>query len=252
MKHQRTVAGWLFRLIQANPAALRPLLDIHHIEMFLVWSALWQIGAFGQIAQWLMNLQDRLFTRRSGHAEFPFLESRSSLESVFEFVANAERPEEFQDQSSVFLMCLLELACSVADTDGRDPLVEAVYRRLVLGRDDCGTPLPGCSPIDLMLWGPPTDWADRVLLKSLAREGECIMVSLYPRFPEQDTNGPTLFERINRFVLETRANRPFELPGQLPVSVIVLACLKHSSPLPPELWRKLIFKIEKSSAAMLQ
>jgi hypothetical protein len=37
----------------------------------------------------------------------------------------------------------------------------------------------------------------------------------------------------------------FKFPEGLPLSVIILACLKHRSPLPPEFWRLSIFgKIE--------
>jgi hypothetical protein len=236
-----TVAQWMVALIRANPAARRPLLDIHHIELFLVWRALWQIGAEDEIHTWLVDLQNRLLTRRTGKAELPFLEGNNSLEAVFEHVANGERPYEYCDQSSVFLTCLLELACSVP-LEGRDALIEAIHRRLVLAHADCGSPIANCEPIDLMLWVPPVDWGDRILTKSLADQGECITVSLFSPFPGSEANDAILFERIARFVEQTRAHRPFDLPEHLPASVIVLACLKHCSPLPPELWRLSIFE----------
>jgi hypothetical protein len=242
-----TVAQWLVALIQANPAARRPLLDIHHIELFLVWRALWQIGADGEIHTWLMDLQNRLFTRRIGKAELPFMEGHNSLEAVFEHVANGERPYEFCDQSSVFLTCLLELACSVP-LESRDPLIETIHRRLVLAHADCGSPIDNCEPIDLMLWVPPVDWGDRILTSALTHEGECITVSLFSPIPGSESSAASLFARIVRFVEQTRAHRPFALPEQLPASVIVLACLKHGSPLPPELWRLSLFEQSEATA----
>ncbi len=38
------VANWICQLLNANPSSHRPLLDINHIEIFLVWRALAQCG----------------------------------------------------------------------------------------------------------------------------------------------------------------------------------------------------------------
>lgn len=227
------------RILNANPAALRPLLDIHHIELFLVWRTLWQIGRVRDISLWLTELQNRLFARRSGKANLPFLDGRNSLESVFEFVATRERPPEFCDRSSVFLMCMLEF-CFSLPPDDRDALIDLVHRRLVLGNDDSGERMRGCEPIDLLLWVPPEDWDDHVVSKSLADEGECIMVNLGDT-TNAETQPDNVTDRISRFVQVSRRERPFHIAEGLPVSVVVLACLKHSCPLLPEFWCMSIF-----------
>ena len=233
------IANWLVTLMNANTAALRPLLDIHHIELFLVWRTLWQVGRARDISLWLMELQNRLFARRSGKANLPFLDGRNSLESVFEFVATREPPPEFCDKSSVFLVCMLEL-CFSLPLETRDHLLELIYRRLVLGKVDSGERMPGCEPIDLLLWVPPDDWGEHVVSKSLADEGECILVTLQD-VTAGEADPDNLADRIGRFVEVSRKERPFQLMDGLPVSIIVLACLKHGSPLPPEFWRLSIF-----------
>jgi hypothetical protein len=43
-----------------------------------------------------------------------------------------------------------------------------------------------------------------------------------------------------------RAKRPRSFPEELPRSLVVLACLKHGTPLPPELWRTPIFDLVAS------
>jgi hypothetical protein len=234
-----TVANWLVGLMNANTAAMRPLLDIHHIELFLVWRALWQIGRVRDISLWLMELQNRLFARRSGKANLPFLDGRNSLDSVFEFVAMRECPPEFCDSSSVFLMCMLELCFSLPSGE-RDPLLELIHRRLVLGKDDSGENMADCEPIDVLLWVPADNWDEHVLSKSLADEGESIMVGLGD-ITIGAANPENLAARIGRFVEISRRERPFHIPEGLPVSVVVLACLKHGSPLMPEFWRLSIF-----------
>lgn len=75
-------ANLLAGLIRHNPAALRPTLDIHHVELFLVWQALWQAGRLRDIGGWLQRLEERLTMRRGGFLPLPFLEGFNSLERV--------------------------------------------------------------------------------------------------------------------------------------------------------------------------
>ena len=235
------IANWLAGLLGANPSAMRPLLDIHHIELWLTWDAFGKVGRTRDIHHWLLMLANRLSVRRFGAVEIPFLEGHNSLERVFETVATGEKPPEFCDSSSVYLMCLLELVCNLPQEE-RDPLLESIHRRLVRGCGDDGVQLTLCSPIDLMLWMPPDDFDQRVLTKSLADEGECAMVNLEKLGEPALQNGTDVYARIESFVAETRIKRPFSYPNWLPVSVLGLACLKHRSPLPPEVWRRSVFR----------
>jgi hypothetical protein len=137
-------------------------------------------------------------------------------------------------------MCLMELICSLSP-ERRDYLLSTVYQRLVLGRADCGSQMDDCQPINLMLWIPPDDWGDRVLTKSLANEGECATIHFGKLGEEPPTAGDAILAQITTLVSQTRANREFKYPVGIPLSVVVLACLKHRSPLPPEIWRRSIF-----------
>lgn len=133
-----TVSNWLVGLLNGNPSSLRPLIDLHQIEMFLTWGTLMQVGREEDVVKWLTMLVNRLTMRRSGLAELPFIEGHNSVDLVFEFAATGERPHEFCDTSSVYLMCLMELTCSVPP-EARDELLSNVYHRLVLGPTDEGT-----------------------------------------------------------------------------------------------------------------
>lgn len=145
------------------------------------------------------------------------------------------------DTSLVFyLMCLMEMICSLP-SDRCDPLLSTVYNRLVLAQTDDGEPLGKVEPIDLMLWIPPVDWGDRVLTKTLSDEGECATVHFGTLGLKAPMSGSELRSGIRTLVAETRNKRPFKYPDGLPASVVVLGCLKHRSPLPPEFWRQMIF-----------
>ena len=232
------VANWLVGLLNANPSTKRPLLDIHHIEVFLVWRALWQVGRKEDIYRWLAELEHRLLVRRAGIASLPMMEGRNSLNLVFEYVATNQKPPEFCDQSSVLLLCILEL-CFSLEPEKRDQLIAMYYRQIIRGIDPKGETIKDSKPIDLMGWSPPSDWSDLVLSKTLADEGESQTIETFPAPPEFD--GHAVADKIKAFVQQSRAARKFEFPEELPASVLVLACLKHGSPLPPEVWRLPIF-----------
>ncbi len=232
-----TVSAWLNTLLKANPAASRPLLDIHHIQLFLIWRTLYQIGRVEDLADWMQHLQNYLAMRRFGETSIPFLSGSNDLNLVFEAVASGVKPHNFRDQSSVFLMCFLELCFSLPEAN-RDCLVGQIYRRLVLQRFDDG-PGDDCRSIDLMLWLPPSDWVDRVLTEQMHNEGECITIRLLE--PHQEATDQAVVEAVRRFVDVTRVERPCKLEGNIPLSVAVLACIKHGKPLPPEFWRSTIF-----------
>jgi hypothetical protein len=106
-------ANWLISLLNANPGAKRPLLDIHHIELYLIWRTLWQVGRKQDICRWLHDLESRLLVRRVGNSLPPFIESGNNLDLVFEYVATGKRPPEYGDMSSFLLMMLLELCFSL-------------------------------------------------------------------------------------------------------------------------------------------
>jgi hypothetical protein len=235
------VSNWVVGLLTANPSALRPLIDLHHIELFLTWACLWRAGRIADIVTWLTILSNRLLMRRSGLGQIPFIEGGNATELVFEYVASGEKPDEFCDTSSVYLTCLMELICALPPAH-RDPVLESVYRRLVLARADCGTQMEHCEPIDLLTWIPPTDWGDRVLTQSLDHEGECTAIHLACFDGTEPSTGSDIADVLNNLVAETRKKRECKYAEGLLMAVVVLACSKYRSPLPPEFWRAVAFR----------
>lgn len=234
----RAIANRLAVLISVNPAALRPILDLNHIELFLVWKTFWQLGRTADIFTWLQGMRSMLLVRRAGTVTLPFIDGRSSLDIVFEYAATSQKPPEFCDQSSLLLLCILEW-CFSLEAAKRDEMLLLFYREIILGQDSYGEPLKDRNPIDLIGWLPPEDWGHKVLIKCLADEGESQAVETFK--PPICQSGSAIASRIEAFVRQSRSSCKSLFPEGLPVAVIVLACLKHRSPLPPELWRFLIF-----------
>jgi len=228
-------ADWVVRCLRVNPAALRPLIDLNHIELFLTWLILWQAGRQKDIYEWLVQLESYLLIRRLGKTNIPFIESRNRMDLVAEYAATSRRPVEYTDTSSYLLLMILEV-CFCLDDDKRDELIDRYYRRIIKGIGDDGKPFTE-NQIDLMGWVPPEDWSKRILKESVL-DGIAITTNNFQSIPQDEKS---LSSKITNFILEVRKKYRWQMPTDIPLSVFILACLKHRSPLPPEFWRTLIF-----------
>jgi hypothetical protein len=222
--------------LQKNPAALRPLIDLHHIELFLVWYMLLVAGQTDTCYQWLSALEGRLLVRRFGNAHLPFIESRNRLDLVTEHAATNAKPSDYSDKSSYLLLMLLELCFSLPSTQ-RDELIDRYFRRLIKGIGDDGQQM-GQQPLDLVGWAPPDDWLNRIL-------GEGVDDGTGITLTGVDSDTTILEEScakaIEEHVIKSRTKFPFTLPDDLPKAALVLACIRHRSPLPAEFWRSALF-----------
>lgn len=231
----RTVE-WLARCLRMNPSTMRPLIDLNHIELFLIWLILWQAGREGEIYEWLSDLESRLLVRRIGNANLPFIEGRNRMDLVAEYAATSIKPPEYTDNSSYLLLMILELCFSLEDKY-RDELLNRYYKRIVRGIGDDNNPLANFE-IDLIGWSPPDDWAKRIL-KEQVTDGIAITTGNFERVAKADD---PLSKKIEEFIMQSREKFPFKRPCDIPLTVYILACIKHRSPLPPEFWRGIIFK----------
>ena len=231
-------ADWVTRCLRANPAALRPFIDLNHIELFLTWLVLWQAGRSQEIYEWLSELESRLLVRRFGHSNLPFIEGRNRMDLVAEYAATSEKPPEFTDNTSYLLLMLLEL-CFSLDDSRRDELLNRFYKRVIRGIGDDGKLLSeNLSEVDLMGWNSPDDWAARILHEHVTN-GIAITTGNFVRFA---TGDKALSEKIKEFVNITREKLPFKGEGtDIPRTVYILGSLKNRSPLPAEFWRGTVF-----------
>jgi hypothetical protein len=222
--------------LSTNPAIFRPLIDLNHIDLFLIWYLLMQPGERKYIYKWLSELESRLTIRRARKfSGVPFIESRNRIELVAEYIATSNRPTEYTDSSSYLVLMLLEI-CFCLDAKDRDELVERLYRRVVCGIGDDGKKIVD-DPLDLLSWVPPQDWSSRILKESV-HDGIGITTH---NFSNLGDDQPKLADKIQDFVVQVRTRHPWQLPANIPQSIAILACLKHGAPLPPEYWRSIIF-----------
>ena len=238
-KHLKRNVEWLGEFFYNNPAALRPLLDVHHVELFLVWLMLWQVKGQNEIYEWLGSLENCLLTRRVEMNRLPFIEARNRMDLVAEFAATSKRPPEFTDGSSYLLLMILELCFSLEESQ-RDELLERYFEQIVKGVGADGLPLDN-NKIDLLGWIPPVDWDERIFREPVA-DGTAIMTHNFEFHPNDQRS---LAEKIQDFVRQSREKFPPKAFIEVPRAALILACIKHQSPLPPKFWRGIIFPEEK-------
>ena len=238
-EHLKRNVEWLGELFYNNPAALRPLLDVHHVELFLVWLMLWQVKGQNEIYEWLGSLENFLLTRRAEMSGLPFIEARNRMDLVAEFAATSKRPPEFTDGSSYLLLVILEL-CFSLDESQRDELLKRYFEQIVKGVGEDGQSLSN-NKIDLLGWIPPVDWDERILREPV-RDGTAIMTHNFEFYPPDQRS---LAEKIRDFVEQCREKFPPKAFIEVPRAALILACIKHQSPLPPKFWRGIIFPEKK-------
>lgn len=232
------VADWIVRLLNANPSSKRPMLDIHHIEIFLVWRALARCGRWNDILAWFHEMFSRLVHRRLGKTGLRVIDYGNSWESLFEFLATNEEPYAGFGKSSYLLLMLMEIAFCAPDGNGK-VLAAAIHRQLILGKNgDEVEPedLPFEHHVALMGWIPPTDWTSKIL-KGRVDDGVAVPAHF------SDGSGDLAFVKtFEKFIEKSTDESPKIILSGLHPSVYVLACIKHVSPLPSEFWRALLIQ----------
>jgi hypothetical protein len=95
-----------------------------------------------------------------------------------------------------------------------------------------------------MSWIPSEDFVRRMFEGTAPSSGECVSISYH--FDNQAADPVEAFaEEVRRFVSETRSVSPKIEAERVPLGVFMLACLRHDSPVPPEMWRMACFPREK-------
>ena len=226
------VTNWMVMLINANDSCLRPILDIHHIQLVMLLFTFSNAGRLPELAPVLSGLVQRLFLRRIERGDIPFMDGHNSLENFFEQVATGGDEELVITATSFYVLMLLEATC-LFSCEFQDEFLPVFHRRLVLGAMDIG-PRGETKPIHLESWLPPDDWEKQVL-SGYVDDGET--VSRGPLSDDPDATATELRDELTRFVADMRATRKFPDKLHVPLSALVLASLRHKSPLPPEIWR---------------
>ena len=194
-------ADWIVRLLNANPSCQRPLLDIHHIEIFLVWRALVRCGRWGDALNWFHSLFEKLLYRRLGKAGCRVIDYGNSWETLFEFLATNEVPYTGFGRSSYLLLMMIELCLGAPNQEG-DALASVMHRQLIHAENGDGGKLPFKEQVELMGWIPPSNWGERILA---GRVDDGVSLPANFSVGETDADFPVA---LRRFIENSRREMP--------------------------------------------
>ncbi|MDO8541830.1 MAG: hypothetical protein Q7S40_15445 [Opitutaceae bacterium] len=235
------MAGWIVGFYGANAGALRPVMDSQHIELFLVWSVLYGTGRQTDVVSWLKALTTRLLLRRREGGPLRVLSTETTWETVFETIVEGKPLTKSYGRTS-YLILMLEEFCLQFPSPLREQLLESIHNHLVLGLTSKGESLKYPEEVELASWAPPEDWEKLILtgkLNEMEDRGVCITTGNFVRYPNQKEIG--ISERLLDFVKQSREMYPLKRKTNVPLPVLLLACVKFRIPVPPEFWRSAIF-----------
>ena len=221
---------YLDKFIESNPSALCPLIDLHHIEIAMVFLLYKVNGQLDKLKLYFNEMLNYLTIRRkSPESSLPFIECANRMDLIAERVIMKTKPVDWTEKSSYFLLVLIEL-CFSFNAETRDALVDNIFNDVVKGEPEVN------EEIDLVGWLPPKDWADKIF-KGMVRTGTGIST---PNFNHPNKNS-TKYDLISDFVKNTSKHDIKITELTRPLASHFLACIKNQSPLPPEFWRFAIF-----------
>ena len=223
-------SNYIESLIGNNPSCYYPLLDINHIELYLIFVAYLFSNKRQELFDFFLELGNFLCIRRMERTEIPFISSRNRLDLVAEYVATREQPIEWNEKSSYLLTMLLEMFTLFEEQKATE-LIDYYFKEIIDGIKDTKI-----GRIDLVSWVPDADWQDNIFKKQTLG-GTGIGTSNFCDFSHQNVSK---LELIKSFINEIRERDINMKTLNRPFSAYILACMKNKSPLPPEFWRVLI------------
>lgn len=228
----------LNNFIHLNPSIFRPLLDINHIQLYMVWLIFYLTRSDSNIIDFFMQLENYLMVRRIEGVDIPFIEGRNNLDLVVEYMVSRKKPYEFVENSSYLLMMVIEQSVGLNTKNGKK-LTELYFKHLVLGYgDDDKLLTKEDSPIDLQSWNPPENWDEKIFLESITTG---VSISSSNFFINKD-NLSDLDNKLKDFLRKSAERFPNTIRlDDIPLAVYLLACIKNKSPLPPIFWRHFLF-----------
>jgi len=241
VKGLNEIADWIIGLQEANPAAFRPVMDSHHIEIFLVWSVFFGVDRNEHILGLLRQLSRRLLLRRREGGPLRILSTDNTWESVFETIIEGKPLNKAYGRSSYLLLMLEEMCLGLSPIE-RDAVLKLIHEHIVLGVGPDGKSFEYPEEVELVSWAPPPNWEKLMLTGELLNKkdnGVAITTGNFVRYPNQKE--ASIAERIEDFIKQSREMYPTKRDTNLPLAVLLLACVKFRSPIPPEFWRSGIF-----------
>ncbi|MBD5402325.1 hypothetical protein HDR58_05945 [bacterium] len=225
-------SNYIEKVMDNNPSCYYPLVDINHIELYLVFISYLLNDKKDKLHDFFLELGNFFCIRRTNRTRIPFIEGRNRLDLVAEYVATGKQPIEWNSKSSYLLTMLLEMF-TIFDEEKADKMIEYYFNEVIASNNE------KVKDIDLVSWYPDNNWQDNIF-KNQVVTGTGISTSNFYDF--DNPNNTNKQQIIKLFIKEMRTKDIDIQDLTRPLAAFILACIKYQSPLPPEFWRIFIDK----------
>ena len=223
-------ANYIEKLIENNPGIYYPLLDINHIELYIIFISYFTNNNKDKLYDFYVKLGNFLCVRITEKTHIPFIESRNRLDLVAEYVATNEKPIEWSAKSSYLITMLLELF-TFFEEDKANEIINYYFEEII----NC--PKNKDTKIDLVSWYPDEDWQNNIFKRQVLK-GTGVSTSNFSDFEYKNSRNKQSI--IQEFMKELK-ERDIKISDiNRPIATYILACIKYKSPLPPAFWRCII------------
>lgn len=220
-------SDYIEKLIQNNPGCYYPLIDMNHIELYIIFIVYSLTNKKEKLYKFFIELGHFLCVRMMHKTRIPFIESRNRLDLVAEYVATNEKPIEWSSKSSYLLTMLLEMF-TIFDKEKADELIKYYFDEIIDANENQK------EKIDLISWYPDNTWQDNIFKKQSVN-GTGVSTSNF--FDFNNPNNENKQNIIRSFIKEMQKRDINIQDLNRPTAAYILACIKYHSPLPPEFWR---------------
>jgi hypothetical protein len=225
--------------MNSEPGALRPILDLHHIQLYLIARVLLKYRKVKELEQLLKELTNRLIVRASTDHVLPFIDGANSIRNVFDYIVYNEKPSGYVDATSQYILCLLWIAMGLP-VESSHIIMRSICDNIVVLKDKISSEQNLDTEYTyrlLQTWLPPDDFLDNIWYRSLQHEGTSYVLHL---------DGVSKGDLISQIISQTHIYfrnigcKQKDEGGIYEESVLLLACIKHNNPVPPCLWHLIL------------
>ena len=227
----RYYTDYLISILNNNSSVFYPLIDLHHIQIFMIFCILYLGNRLNDFYNFLLNLIHYLIPRRRLNFNIPFIDSSNDLSLLASYITKQIKIRSSFNESSYLITMLLEL-CLVFEKRKATEIIDFLFKNIIDEKKE-----QGIKQINLVSWLPDKDWGKNMFSKQI--KGTGIDTG---NFVDKDK---TKYDIIKNFI-EVSSKRDINISKlKTPITVYLLSCIKNNSPIPSAFWRMFIIKKQK-------
>lgn len=227
-------ANYLILMINANHSIFYPLIDLHHIEIFLIFIILYQSNRPDDISKFIQTLLNNFRIRRLPNSDIPFIDSSNDLILLAEKITKQIKDYSNSIDSSYLLTMLLEM-CLIFEKEEAIRIIDLFFEYVINENKEHNK-----KSINLIGLIPDKNWEENIFKKQI-QEGIEFSVNNF----QDPTDTKNKYELIKEYIEQSRKKDIDVVKLKCPLPTYILACIKNQSPLPSEFWRFFIFGNKK-------